>query len=271
MIPAGVPEGRETPDVATARARARLDRALDHLSAVFAGMTARQDEAQCTCHWGSEEDLALLKLPDRELAPALLHRTWTTVDWTDHGAVLRRILPQFARALVAGQVTVSSGMGEVGRSFARGRWERWPAPQSAAVSEFLHAWWARTLTDPEPVLPAHAVLPVCAEATGRLGPWLVAWESLRHPHADRHLTRSVAHWEYDLLGDELPWDTWDTWEDEDALRTELVAWLVRHAPGRLRSAGREGAEHRELLHRVRLMGVTGPARWEDPHWPGHHY
>ncbi|WP_190094258.1 hypothetical protein [Streptomyces melanogenes] len=22
-----------------------------------------------------------------------------------------------------------------------------------------------------------------------------------------------------------------------------------------------------LLHRIRLMGLTGPARWEDPHFP----
>lgn len=31
--------------------------------------------------------------------------------------------------------------------------------------------------------------------------------------------------------------------------------------------GPSGA-HEDLLHRVGLMGLTGPARWEDPHWPG---
>ncbi|MFJ1643231.1 hypothetical protein [Streptomyces sp. NPDC088256] len=27
----------------------------------------------------------------------------------------------------------------------------------------------------------------------------------------------------------------------------------------------------ELLHRIRLLGPTGPARWQDPYWPDHRY
>ncbi|MES9555307.1 hypothetical protein ACIPJN_03815 [Streptomyces sp. NPDC086796] len=27
----------------------------------------------------------------------------------------------------------------------------------------------------------------------------------------------------------------------------------------------------ELLHRIRLPGPTGPARWQDPYWPDHRY
>ncbi|MGW0912665.1 hypothetical protein ACWD1Z_13080 [Streptomyces sp. NPDC002784] len=160
-------------------ARLRLDRALDDLTHTFRGMTARSDETQCTCHWGSDDELALLKTPGRELDPDLLRRTWDAPDWSDHGAVLRRILPQFARELVAGRIEPMFGMYEVGRSFARGHWQ---------------------------------------------------------------------------LGDELPWQTWD---DEDTLRAELIAWLVRYAPDRLRSL--DGTD--ELLHRVRLLGLAGPARW----------
>ncbi|GGU84783.1 hypothetical protein GCM10010275_19850 [Streptomyces litmocidini] len=135
-------------------ARLRLDHALDHLAVVLRGMTAREDEVQCACHRGGEEELARLKAPDVELDPDLLHRTWTAPDWSDHGAVLRRILPQFARALVDGLAEPVSCRGEVGASFARGRRREWPAPQAAAVEEFLHAWWARALTEPEPV-PVH--------------------------------------------------------------------------------------------------------------------
>ncbi|MFI1716339.1 hypothetical protein [Streptomyces litmocidini] len=243
-------------------ARLRLDRALDHLSVVLRGMTAREDEVQCDCHWGGEEELARLKAPDVELDPDLLRRTWTAPDWSDHGAVLRRVLPQLARALVGGSGEPVSGMAEVGASFARGRWQEWPAPQAAAVEEFLHAWWAHALTDPEPAVPVHGLLALCTEASATPGPWLAVWEGLDDEVADRHLAETAGRWEYDLLDDRLPWNGWRL-DDEEAVRSELAAWLVRHVPARLRA--RDG--HEELLHRVRLLGLTGPARWEDPHWP----
>ncbi|WTU09477.1 hypothetical protein OG787_19305 [Streptomyces sp. NBC_00075] len=186
---------------------------------VFRGTTARADEVQCECHWGSAEELALLN--------------------------------------------------EVGRSFSQGDWHRWPVRQSTAVEEFLHAWWAHSLTDPDPVVPVHELLGLCAEASGTISPWLTVWEALDHPVADRHLAEAADHWEHDLLGDELPWQTWGN-DNADDMRTELTAWLVRHAPARLRTRNAT-AETEELLHRVRLMGLTGPARWEDPHWPNHHY
>ncbi|MEU4352937.1 hypothetical protein [Streptomyces sp. NPDC023838] len=45
-------------------------------------MTARSDEAQCDCHWGSAEELALLKVPDVVLDPDLLRRTWDVPNET---------------------------------------------------------------------------------------------------------------------------------------------------------------------------------------------
>lgn len=186
-----------TPD----NTRLRLDRALDDLSAVFRGMTARSDENQCDCHWGSQEELALLKIPGVELDPDLLRRAWDAPDWSDHGAVLRRILPQFARELVAGRVAPMFGMHEVGRCFARGDWKQWPARQSAAVREFLHAWWTHSLTDPDPAVPVHELFALCTEASGTLTEWLDVWEALDHPVADRHLAVAADEWEYRLLGD----------------------------------------------------------------------
>ncbi|MFF2846053.1 hypothetical protein ACFVT5_06960 [Streptomyces sp. NPDC058001] len=245
-------------------ARLRLDAALDNLAAVFRGMTAHPDETNCECHWGSAEDLGQLKVPDTELDPDLLARTWEATDWTYKGAVLRRILPQFSKALTAGRIEALFGMEEVGRTFHCAKWEQWPAEQAAAVREFLDAWWAHTLTDPAPTVPAYEVLATCAEASGTLGPWLHTWETQSHPTADQHLTEAATHWEYDLLGDQLPWDTWHSEED---LRTELTAWLLRHTPARLRAQGAP----EELLHRIRLLGVTDLDRWEDPHWPGHRY
>ncbi|MFC8230820.1 hypothetical protein [Streptomyces sp. NPDC057287] len=246
-------------------ARLRLDRALDRLTVTFRGMTAHRDEANCTCHWGSEEELALLKVPDVELDPDLLRRTWDAPDWTDHDSVLRRVLPQFARELTSGDVKPMFGMYEVGKSFVRGHWQQWPEPQRLAVQEFLDAWWGHTLVEPEPAVPAHELLALCVEASGTLTPWLDTWAALDHGATDRHLAEAAARWEYHLLGDELPWDAWES--DEDALRVELAAWLVRHAPARLRA--QDAPE--ELLHRIRLIGLTGSARWEDPHWPDRVY
>ncbi|WAZ27292.1 hypothetical protein STRCI_007502 [Streptomyces cinnabarinus] len=245
-------------------AQLRLDRALDGLAVTFRGMTAPSDENQCECHWGSDEELTLLKTPDVELDPDLLRRTWDAPDWHDHGAVLRRILPQFARELVAGRVEPMFGMYEVGRSFMRGHWREWPARQSGAVWEFLYAWWSRSLLDPEPVVPVHELFALCAEASGTLTPWLGVWEALHHPVTDRHLALAVDEWEYELLVDELPWDSW---HDREALRTELADWLVRCAPERLRAV--DASE--ELLHYVRLIGLRGSDRWDDPHFPNHTY
>ncbi|WP_406052554.1 hypothetical protein OG280_39990 [Streptomyces virginiae] len=249
--------------------RARLDRALDRLAVTFRGMTARADEAQCECHWGSPAELALLKLPDTELDLDLLHRTWSAPDWSDHGAVLRRVLPQFARVLTGGLGAYAYDIDKVGISFHRAAWQQWPAPQSAAVREFLHAWWAHALLTPDPAVPVHELLPLCAEASADIGPWPAVWDDLRHPVADRHLTDMIDQWEWDLLEDALPWRSWFVWSEEEteAVRTELTAWLAREAPARLRATGASA----ELRHAARLLGLPHADRWEDPHAPRHRY
>ncbi len=242
----------------------RLDVALEGVVVAFRGMTAHPDESNCDCHWGSAEELAQLKVPDVVLEPDLLRRTWQAVDWSFPEQVLRRILPQLAGEIVAGRIGPLFGMEELGRAFARGRWQAWPDAQAAAVREFLRAWWAHTLTDPRAAVPAHEVLACCAEASGTLTPWLATWAEQSGPVADRQLVAAVDQWEYDLLRDELPWDAF---EGEDELCAELAGWLVRHAPARLRSQGAP----EELLHHVRLLGLTDEDRWDDPHWPWQTY
>ncbi|MFJ8925599.1 hypothetical protein ACIRLA_03440 [Streptomyces sp. NPDC102364] len=248
-------------------ARRRLDAALADLAIIFRGMTARPDESNCECHWGSAEELALLKTPDVELDPDLLGRAWQAIDWTDHGAVLRRILPQFTSALVAGRVEPLFGLEEAGYSFARGRWQQWPDEQAGAVREFLHAWWAQSLTDPDAAVPAREVMSMCAEASGTVAPWLADWEQQTGPLSDQRLAEAAEAWEYELLGDQLPW--YVNWyeNDEDRMRAELAAWLHGHAGTRLRASGASP----ELRRRIALLALTGEDRWTHPDWPGHRY
>ncbi|MFG1684596.1 hypothetical protein ACGFNP_30835 [Nonomuraea sp. NPDC049269] len=42
-----------------------LDAALKALATTFRGMTARPDEHNCECHWGSAEDWLVCHAPER--------------------------------------------------------------------------------------------------------------------------------------------------------------------------------------------------------------
>ena len=248
-------------------AHRRLSAALDNLAVTFHGMTAHPDEHNCECHWGSAQELSLLKTADVELEPDLLRRTWQAIDWTDHASVLRRILPQFAAVLVTGRAEPLFGLEEAGYSFARGRWQQWPDDHAASVHEFLHAWWEHSLTGPDAVVPAHQVFVMCAEASGSAGPWLAEWEKRTGDLSDRRLAEAATEWEYELLGDSLPWHVGWYEHDEEEMRAELVAWLLGHAAARLHESGASA----DLQHRIRLLGLTDEDRWTDPHWPGQRY
>ncbi|MQY07162.1 hypothetical protein [Actinomadura macrotermitis] len=127
------------------QATARLDAALAGLAVTFRGMTAHPDEYNCVCHWGSAEEPALLKTPDVELAPDLLRRTWETTDWDHQALVLRRILPQCARALVSGHLPSD----DAGRYIALGEWRQWPASQ-VHLAEAVEQWEYDLLVDELP-------------------------------------------------------------------------------------------------------------------------
>ncbi|MFJ4722088.1 hypothetical protein [Streptomyces luteogriseus] len=104
-------------------------------------------------------------------------------------------------------------------------------------------------------------------ASGTLKPWLAAWERRTGHLSDLRLAGAAAEWEYELLGDSLPWSVHWYENDEEEMRADLVAWLLGHAAPRLRESGAS----EDLRHRIRLLGLTGEARWTDRHWPGHRY
>ncbi|MFE7561472.1 hypothetical protein [Kitasatospora sp. NPDC057500] len=251
-------------DTQARRAEIRLGAALEGLAVACHGATAHPGEHNCECHWGGADELALLKVPGVRLDPDLLRRTWQAPDWSDHGSVLRRILPQLAGALVDGRSESFRHRDGIGESLARGRWQEWPLHQAAAVREFLHAFWAYGLLTPAPTptpfAHAHRTLVLCVEASGELSPWLRAWDALEHPVADRNLVEAADSWCYDLLGEELPWNTR---HDRAGLLTALTSWLTGHAAARPAARGAPD----QLLQHLRLLGLPLPDRWDDPHWP----
>ncbi|MFJ8540582.1 hypothetical protein ACIRFH_00925 [Streptomyces sp. NPDC093586] len=125
----------------------------------------------------------------------------------------------------------------------------------------------RSLTDPDAAVPAHQVFALCAEASGTLGPWLADRETRTGDLSDRRLAEAATEWEYELLGDSLPWYVHWYEHGEDGRRAELVARLLGHGAARLRESGALAEER----HRIRLLGLTGADRWTDPHRPGHRY
>lgn len=255
-----LPSGLELKNTVTNRsAPSTLDAALNRLAETFRGMTARADETNCECHWGSAEELASLKVPDVELDPDLLGRTWQAPDWDDHASVMRRVLPQLATALVTGGVE-DYFLVDVGDSLARARWQQWPAEQVDAVRDFLHAWWAHCLTGSDPPAPVHEAFALCTEASGTVGPWLTSWEGTLHPLADQRLAEALAQWDFYLLEETLPWSTMD---NEEQKRRDLTVWLLRHAPSRLGS--HNDSDH--LRNVLRLMAIPGLTRFDDPRWP----
>ncbi|MEE3919127.1 hypothetical protein V2I01_14230 [Micromonospora sp. BRA006-A] len=143
------------------------------MAATFQGMTAHRQESNCECHWGSAEGLALLKTPDVPLDEDLLRRTYWTTDWRYPGPLLRRILPQLTRSLVAGRVMPMAGMESLGYLFTRARWQEWPKGQRDALRRFLDAWWLHVLVEPDAKVPAHEALELVTETTGKPTPgWL---------------------------------------------------------------------------------------------------
>ncbi|CCH19397.1 hypothetical protein [Micromonospora lupini] len=231
----------------------QLEAALAEVAAAFRGMTAHQLESNCECHWGSAEELALLKTPDVPLDDDLLQRTYWLGDWIYHGPLLRRIMPQVTRGLVTGQVEPIGGLE---RNFIRGRWQEWPAAQRDAVRAFLDAWWLHVLVAPGAKVTAHEALQFLAEVSVQVTPWLTTWESLlTNPTAARRLAVAVDDWMYDLSDDALPWRS--EHDGTDWCPT-LSLWVLRHAPRVLR----EQDASAERQDDVRRLALPLDARWD---------
>jgi hypothetical protein len=239
-----------------------LDAAVDRVRTVFAGMTSPVETGCGMCHL--PEETALLRTPDVELPDDVLRMFAHEVPnhFDDHPAAMRRILPQLAARLATGRFAGLDAYELTG--LARSGWRTWPAEQARAVRAFLEAWWADTVTSDAPPYPVHKVFESCVTAGSTVTPYLAVWagQPLGGP-ADRHLVDCLERWIDDLIGD-LTSSLFSWWchPYRDEPLAELQAWLVEHAPPRLRACGADPL----LLFRTGLLALPYDERWTEEVW-----
>jgi hypothetical protein len=232
-----------------------LDAALADIGTIFNGFSSPH-ETGCELCFGPEET-AYLRTPYTRVPLELVGRFVFKhpLHFEDHAAVMRRLLPQCARAMADGSL---DGVGWWHHGLSRVDWRSWPRKQAAAVEAFVLAWWYDALTAPEPPYPVADVFETCGAILRTMTPLLDRWDA--HPAADAHLVRCASAWLHSLIYDDWPF-TWWTRDDEAAGIAELQAWFARHAPARLRAQGEE-----DLAIQARLVGLPYDECWNDPYW-----
>ncbi|POX53957.1 hypothetical protein C3489_14250 [Streptomyces sp. Ru71] len=234
---------------------AALDAALADVETVFNGF-ASPGETGCERCFRPEET-ACLRTPYRRVPDGLLARFLfkDPLHYDDHPAVLRRLLPQAARAMADGTL---DGIGWGWHGLARVDWRAWPAQQAAAVEAFVHAWCQDVLLTPAPSYPAEAVFETCGSILCGMTALLHRWPEGSTP--DAHLAACARGWMEDLLVDRWPLTWWDP-DDEAAAVTELRHWLSGPGAARLGARG-----DRDLATRAGLLALPYDERWAHPYW-----
>ncbi|MFI5553021.1 hypothetical protein [Streptomyces sp. NPDC051738] len=234
---------------------AALDAALAGVDTAFDGFTS-PDETGCGyCH--ASEETAYLRTPNVRIPVDVVRYYLFEVPdhFNDHAAVMRRLLPQAARAMADGTLG-SIAYGAHGLS--RVDWRSWPAEQATAIQAFLHAWWQDALATPEPPYGIDDIFDTCVTIARTVTPFLEGWAL--GPVADVHLAHCADVWLYDLVSDFSPFSWWyhDTM---DAGVAELRAWLSGPGAARLHVAGEY-----DLATRSELLALSHDERWAHPYW-----
>jgi hypothetical protein len=232
-----------------------LDTALARISTVFRG-AASPDETGCGyCH--APEETAYLRTPDIPVPPDVVQYYLFEVSdhFDDHAAVMRRLLPQAARAMADGTLgAINYGA----HGLTRVDWRSWPPEQAAAIDTFLRAWWQDALTAPDPSYGIDDIFDTCATIATTVTPFLDDWP--RTPVADAHLAHCADVWLYDLLSDASPFTWWYDDSEKTAI-ADLCTWLSGPGAARLRAQG----EH-DLATRAELLALPYDDRWAHPYW-----
>jgi hypothetical protein len=232
-----------------------LAAALADIDTVFNGF-ASPGETGCELCFLPEET-EYLRTPYTRLPADVLRRFVfkDSLHFEDHAAVMRRLLPQTARAMADGSL---DGVGWGAHGLSRVDWRAWPTEQASAVEAFVLAWWQDVVTTPEAAYPVYDVFEMCATILRTMTPLLDCWD--RHPVADAHLTPCADEWLYHLVVDDSPFSWWYH-GDEETVVAELQAWLARHAPARLRAQGES-----DFAIRAELLALPYDERWAHPYW-----
>ncbi|WP_405857796.1 hypothetical protein OG407_12865 [Streptomyces sp. NBC_01515] len=230
---------------------AALDAALADIDTVFNGFASPHETGCGYCH--APEETAFLRTPyTRVPLDVVRYYLFEVPDhFDDHPAVMRRLLPQAARAMAEGTL---STIGYGAHGLSRVDWRSWPAEQSAAIEAFLHAWWQDTLTLPEPPYGIGDTFETCATIAGTAMPFLDGWIS--GPVAEAHLAHCADTWLYDLLSDSSPFCWW-----YDSGVAELRTWLAGPGAARLHAQGEY-----DLAIRAQLLALPYDERWAHPYW-----
>ena len=232
-----------------------LTAALADIETVFNGF-ASPGETGCERCFGPTET-AFLRTPYTRVPGELVSRFVfkDPTHFVDHAAVLRRLLPQMARAMAEGEL---DGIGWGAHGLSRTDWRAWSAGQAAAIEAFLHAWWQDALTKPESPYGVQDVFETCATIARSVTPFLDGWA--QDPVADAHFVHCADHWLYYLVSDASPF-TWWYDDTEDAGVADLRTWLAGPGAARLRAHG-----HPDLAARAELLALPYDERWAHPYW-----
>ncbi|WP_327666755.1 hypothetical protein OHN37_10065 [Streptomyces sp. NBC_00485] len=234
---------------------AALDAALADIDTVFDGF-ASVDETGCGyCH--APEETAYLRTPHVPIPVDVVQYYLFEVSdhFDDHAAVMRRLLPQAARAMADGSLG-SINYGAHGLS--RVDWRSWPADQAAAIEAFLNAWWRHALTVPELPYGIEDTFETCTTIARTVTPFLDGWG--RGPVAGAHLALCADSWLRDLLSDASPFSWW--YDDSvDTGLADLRTWLAGPGAARLRAHGEP-----DLAVRAELLALPYDERWAHPYW-----
>ncbi|MFJ7076685.1 hypothetical protein [Streptomyces sp. NPDC098781] len=224
---------------------AALDAALAEIDTVFGGFASPEETGCGYCHL--PEELAHLRTPDRPIPVDVVSYFLFEVPdhFDDHPAVMRRLLPQVARAMTDGGL---GGIAHGAHGLSRVDWQLWPAEQVTAIEAFLHAWWRAVVVSPEPPYDISDIFDTCVTIARTVTPFLDTWGPGRV--ADAHLARCADVWLDDLLSDSSPF-TW--WYDDtvDAGLADLRTWLAGPGLARLHEAGEY-----DLATRVELLALS---------------
>lgn len=213
---------------------AALDAALADIDAAFSGCTSPAETGCGYCH--APEETAYLRTPDVRMPVDLVRYYLFEVPdhFDDHAAVMRRLLPQGARAMADGTLG-SIGYGAHGLS--RVDWRSWPTGQVAAIEAFLCVWWQDSLATPEPTYGIGDIFETCVTIARTVTPFLDAWPP--GPVADAHLAHCADTWLRDLPADASPF-TWWYGDTMDVGVKDLRSWLAGPGAARLQAMGEYG-------------------------------